>query len=84
MVHKTTQTIASFAYLRRWTESAVKIEQLRDAGYETVSDLQEADQDELTTVDGIGEAVATRIIAEVAENDSSDDENDSGLGELFG
>ena len=38
---------------------------LRDAGYESVDDLREADQDDLSEVDGIGNALAARIKADV-------------------
>jgi len=38
---------------------------LRDAGYESVEDLREADQDDLAEVDGIGNALAARIKADV-------------------
>ncbi|MFC6989336.1 50S ribosomal protein L32e [Haloplanus sp. GCM10025708] len=42
-----------------------KAEALRDAGYETVEDLQASSQSELADVEGIGNALAARIKAEV-------------------
>lgn len=36
-------------------------ESLRDAGFDSVADVREADTDELTAVDGIGESRATEI-----------------------
>jgi large subunit ribosomal protein L32e len=42
-----------------------KAEALRDAGYETVEDLQAASQAELGDVEGIGNALAARIKADV-------------------
>jgi large subunit ribosomal protein L32e len=40
-------------------------EALREAGFETVEDLREADDDELTAVEGVGNALAARIEADV-------------------
>jgi len=42
-----------------------KAEQLRDAGYETVEDVKAASQSELANVEGIGNALAARIKADV-------------------
>jgi large subunit ribosomal protein L32e len=49
-------------------------DELREAGFETVSDLQEADQDDLSEVEGIGTALAARIKADVEEIDVDDSE----------
>jgi large subunit ribosomal protein L32e len=42
-----------------------KAEALEEAGFETVDDVREASQDELAEVDGIGNALAARIKADV-------------------
>jgi len=42
-----------------------KAETLREAGYETVDDVRGASQSDLATVDGIGNALAARIKADV-------------------
>jgi len=42
-----------------------KADALRDAGYETVEDVVAASQDDLSEVDGIGNALAARIKADV-------------------
>ncbi|SIR28170.1 LSU ribosomal protein L32E [Haladaptatus litoreus] len=42
-----------------------KAESLRDAGYESVEDIASASQDDLAEVDGIGNALAARIKADV-------------------
>ena len=47
------------------TESTA--EALRDAGYESLEDIQQASQDELTEIEGIGNALAARIKADVGE-----------------
>jgi large subunit ribosomal protein L32e len=44
-----------------------KAEGLRAAGYETVEDVQAADQDDLAEVEGIGKALAARIKADVGD-----------------
>ncbi len=49
-------------------------DELRDAGFETVADLREADQDDLSEVEGIGTALAARIKADVEEIDVDDSE----------
>ncbi|MFB6128261.1 MAG: 50S ribosomal protein L32e [Halorhabdus sp.] len=46
-------------------------ENLRDAGFETVEDVARADQDDLTAVEDIGNALAARIQADVGELDVS-------------
>jgi large subunit ribosomal protein L32e len=47
---------------------------LREAGFETVTDLREADQDELTAVEGVGNALAARIKADVDDLDVADED----------
>ena len=47
---------------------------LRDAGYEDADDIVAATKSELTTVDGIGTALAARVLASV-EDQHTDDEN---------
>ncbi|WP_079977623.1 50S ribosomal protein L32e [Halococcus sediminicola] len=61
-------------------------EELRDAGFETVDDLREADQDELSEVEGIGTALAARIKADVEEIDveESDEETPEELEDVSG
>lgn len=44
-----------------------KAEALREAGYETVEDLRIASQSELADIDGIGNALAARIKADVGD-----------------
>ncbi|WP_255191556.1 50S ribosomal protein L32e [Natronobeatus ordinarius] len=44
-----------------------KAEALREAGYESVTDVREASQDDLAEVDGIGMALAARIKADVGD-----------------
>jgi len=59
-----------------------KAEALREAGYETIEDVQAASQSELSEVDGVGNALAARIKADVgglevseeAEAEIEDDE----------
>ena len=46
---------------------ASKADALREAGYETVADVAAASQDELAEVSGIGDALAARILADVAD-----------------
>ena len=48
-----------------------KADTLREAGYETVADVARAEQDDLTEVEGIGNALAARIQADVGELDVS-------------
>jgi large subunit ribosomal protein L32e len=42
-------------------------EKLRQAGYESVADLQAATQDDLAEIEGVGTALAARILAEVGD-----------------
>ena len=51
--------------------SEEKAETLREAGFETVEDVARAEQSELTDVEGIGNALAARIQADVGELDVS-------------
>lgn len=44
-----------------------KAEALRDEGYEAIEDLRGATQDEIAETEGVGEALATRIKAEVGD-----------------
>lgn len=44
-----------------------KAQALIDAGYETVNDIQRASQSELSEIDGIGNALAARMKADVGE-----------------
>ncbi|RQG91356.1 50S ribosomal protein L32e [Natrarchaeobius halalkaliphilus] len=46
---------------------ASKADALRDAGFESIEDVKEADQDELAEADGIGNALAARIKADVGD-----------------
>ncbi|MWG35146.1 50S ribosomal protein L32e [Halomarina oriensis] len=46
-----------------------KAESLREAGFESVEDVQAATAEELTSVDGISESLAERILADVSEID---------------
>jgi len=50
-----------------------KAETLREAGYESVTDLKEASQDELSEVGGIGMALAARIKADVGDLEVEED-----------
>lgn len=56
-----------------------KADALREAGYETVADLHDADQDDLAEVEGIGNALAARIKADV--DDVAVDEETEQAGE---
>lgn len=51
-----------------------KADALRDAGFESVEDVAEASQDELSAVDGIGNALAARIMADVGDLEVADEE----------
>jgi len=60
-----------------------KAETLREAGFETVDDVRAADQDELAEVEGVGNALAARIKAdvgglEVAEETEAEVEEEGG------
>ena len=46
---------------------ASKADALREAGFESVQDVKEADQDELAEAEGIGNALAARIKADVGD-----------------
>jgi large subunit ribosomal protein L32e len=50
-----------------------KADALREAGYETVEDVKAASQSELSEVDGIGNALAARIKADVGGLEVSED-----------
>ncbi|ELY57546.1 50S ribosomal protein L32e [Natronolimnohabitans innermongolicus] len=52
---------------------ASKADALRDAGFESIEDIKEADQDELAEAEGIGNALAARIKADVGDLEVSDD-----------
>lgn len=53
--------------------SETRAEQLRAAGFETVDDIRRASQAELTAVDGIGNALAARIKADVGDLEVAED-----------
>ncbi|WP_049924659.1 50S ribosomal protein L32e [Halopiger djelfimassiliensis] len=46
---------------------ASKAEALREAGFESIEDVKEADQDDLAEADGVGNALAARIKADVGD-----------------
>ncbi|MFU8867631.1 50S ribosomal protein L32e [Natronococcus sp.] len=46
---------------------ASKADALRDAGFETIDDVKEADQEDLAEADGVGNALAARIKADVGD-----------------
>ncbi|WP_126661283.1 50S ribosomal protein L32e [Haloterrigena salifodinae] len=46
---------------------ASKADALRDAGFESIEDVKEADQDDLAEAEGIGNALAARIKADVGD-----------------
>ncbi|SER92802.1 50S ribosomal protein L32e [Natrinema salaciae] len=46
---------------------ASKADALRDAGFESIQDVKEADQDDLAEADGVGNALAARIKADVGD-----------------
>ncbi|ADB61115.1 Ribosomal protein L32e [Haloterrigena turkmenica DSM 5511] len=46
---------------------ASKADALRDAGFESIEDIKEADQDDLAEAEGIGNALAARIKADVGD-----------------
>lgn len=46
---------------------ASKADALRDAGFETIQDVKEADQDDLAEAEGVGNALAARIKADVGD-----------------
>ncbi len=49
---------------------ASKADALRDAGFESIQDVKEADQDDLAEADGVGNALAARIKADVVTSKS--------------
>ncbi|THE64481.1 50S ribosomal protein L32e [Salinadaptatus halalkaliphilus] len=52
---------------------ASKADALREAGFESIQDVKEADQDDLAEADGIGNALAARIKADVGDLEVSDE-----------
>jgi len=46
---------------------ASKADALRDAGFESIQDVKEADQDDLAEAEGVGNALAARIKADVGD-----------------
>ena len=53
-----------------------KAEALTEAGYESVADLEAADQDDLAAVEGVGDALAARIKADVDDLDVDEEADD--------
>ncbi|WP_440771476.1 50S ribosomal protein L32e [Natronorubrum sp. DTA28] len=52
---------------------ASKAEALRDAGFDSIEDVKEADQDDLAEAEGIGNALAARIKADVGDLEVSEE-----------
>lgn len=52
---------------------ASKADALRDAGFESIEDIKQADQDDLAEADGVGNALAARIKADVGDLEVSDE-----------
>ncbi|PGF16774.1 50S ribosomal protein L32e [Natrinema sp. CBA1119] len=52
---------------------ASKADALRDAGFESIEDVKEADQDDLADADGVGNALAARIKADVGDLEVTDE-----------
>ncbi|WP_265112310.1 50S ribosomal protein L32e [Halosolutus halophilus] len=52
---------------------ASKADALRDAGFESIEDIKEADQDDLAEADGVGNALAARIKADVGDLEVSEE-----------
>ncbi|MFC4542292.1 50S ribosomal protein L32e [Halosolutus amylolyticus] len=52
---------------------ASKADALRDAGFESIEDVKEADQDDLAEADGVGNALAARIKADVGDLEVSEE-----------
>ncbi|MFP8953097.1 50S ribosomal protein L32e [Natrialbaceae archaeon A-arb3/5] len=52
---------------------ASKAEALREAGFETIEDVKEADQDDLAEANGVGNALAARIKADVGDLEVSEE-----------
>lgn len=66
--------------LKKWAEEVSRIGRikqvhLRNAGYKTVGDLQEASEDDLKDIETIGETVAQKIVELVDKQSSSNDDN---------
>lgn len=66
--------------LKKWAEEISRIGRikqvhLRNAGYKTVGDLQEASEDDLKDIETIGETVAQKIVELVDKQSSSNDDN---------
>jgi large subunit ribosomal protein L32e len=51
---------------------------LREAGFESIADLRETDEDELAAVEGVGNALAARITADVADLDVAEEDETEG------
>lgn len=63
------------------------IESIKSHGFTTAEELRTASPAALQQVAGVGEELATRILAHLDETESteeSEDTDDSGLGDLFG
>jgi len=58
-----------------------KAEALRAAGFETIDDIRAADQSDLAEVEGIGNALAARIAADVGELEVDEDESEADVEE---
>ncbi len=52
---------------------ASKAESLRDAGFESIEDIKEASQDDLADAEGVGNALAARIKADVGDLEVTDE-----------
>ncbi|ELY90853.1 50S ribosomal protein L32e [Natrialba taiwanensis] len=52
---------------------ASKADALREAGFESIADVKEADQDDLAEADGVGNALAARIKADVGDLEVSEE-----------
>ncbi|WP_255168102.1 50S ribosomal protein L32e [Natrononativus amylolyticus] len=52
---------------------ASKADALREAGFESIEDIKEASQDDLSEADGIGNALAARIKADVGDLEVTED-----------
>ncbi|QLK27101.1 50S ribosomal protein L32e [Natrinema zhouii] len=50
-----------------------KADALRDAGFESIEDVKDADQDDLADADGVGNALAARIKADVGDLEVTDE-----------
>ncbi|SDQ89558.1 50S ribosomal protein L32e [Natronobacterium texcoconense] len=50
-----------------------KADALREAGFESIEDVKEADQDDLAEADGVGNALAARIKADVGDLEVSEE-----------